>query len=106
MRFIVFDAAVIRVDVESPGGDLFVKPTRGYTQLKKAGTFNCASNGRPGRKLLCFAHSLHHFIRDNILFIDPPLGGFGEMLPLSGYFSWERSSLRVIFHRIPLAPRL
>ena len=38
--------------------------------------------------------------RYNISFIDPPLGGFGEILPSVLIL------LRVIFHRIPLAPGL
>ena len=34
-------------------------------------------------------------------FIDPPLGGFCEILPEVMKAPWEISSLRVIFRRIP-----
>ena len=44
----------------------FATTRRGNTQLKKAGTFYCASNGRLGRKLFMFSHSLYHFFRLNI----------------------------------------
>ena len=49
--------------------------------------------------------------RYNISFIDPPLGGFGEiflevMIFPSGYHPLEISSLQEIFRRIPLAPGL
>ena len=49
--------------------------------------------------------------RYNISFIDPPLGGFGEIFPEvmifpEGFSPREISSLQEIFHRIPLAPGL
>ena len=53
-----------------------------------------------------FSVSVHY-----ISFIDPPLGGFGEiflevMIFPSGYRPLEISSLQEIFRRIPLAPGL
>ena len=63
------------------------------------------------KSLAKFFGIIYHIFRYNISFIDPPLGGFGKILPSamifpSGQAPREISSLRVIFCRIPLAPGL
>ncbi len=53
---VVFDAAVDSSRITRL--IWFANPcTRGYTQLKKAGIFHCASNGRPGRKFFVSANA-------------------------------------------------
>ena len=49
--------------------------------IKKAGTFYSASKWPTREEIFYVPAWFISFLRYNISFIDPPLGGFGEILP-------------------------